>query len=460
MNKFFREDLKHSDSYAVRSSDGLAKTYKEIFHEAELWSRIMETRSVVCVLCDNSFETVCFILEMLAAGQALWILDADTEKTLLDRLIDIYRPHYIWMRKEAGGYQLSCVSAQRYPIAQELALLLSTSGSTGSPKMVRISYEKIQDCCERIFYCYHIGNSEKTVVTLPLHHIFSLSIYIAHWYYGATVLVSNEPLGSRKFKDIYIRECVNSIIGVPFTFKMLRKTVFWDQKTLGQLHFAMSGGAKLLSEDQEWLATNLSEKFWVGYGQTETTALIIGMNFDRTTDKLGSIGKALVGVEVSFTDEEELIIHSKSVCMGYAYGYEDLCKPDENHGTVYTGDLAYMDEDGYIFLKGRKANFINILGNRTSLDEMETLLQKKFPELSVACVGEDDRVSVFSEGQEISGWERSIKQYLLDVAHVPPAMVYCISMKELPRLGNGKTDYKELKKRMKEDQDGQDKRDH
>lgn len=480
MNRLFREGLKRSDNYAVRDSDGLAKTYKEIFHEIRLWSCIMETRSVVCVLCDNRFETICFILEMLAAGQVLWILDADTEETLLDRLIDLYRPHYIWIGKEAGEYLISKFSlqaalveagysehqlyrtlAQPYSISQDLALLLSTSGSTGSPKMVRISYENIRDCCKRIFFHYHIDSREKTVVTLPLHHIFSLSIYVAHWYYGASVLVINEPLGSRKFKDIYIRECVNSIIGVPFTFKMLRKTAFWDQKTLEHLHFAMSGGAKLLPKEQEWLVANLHEKFWIEYGQTETTSLIIGTNFDRASDKPGTIGRALEGVDVSFTDEEELVIHAQSVCMGYAFGYEDLGKPDENHGTVYTGDLAYMDGDGYIFLKGRKANFINILGNRTNLDEMETLLQKKFPELAVVCVGEDDRVAVFSESKKIAGWERNVKQYLMEVAHIPPRLVFCISVKELPCLGNGKTDYKELRKRMKEEQqDGQDKRDY
>lgn len=80
--------------------------------------------------------------------------------------------------------------------------------------------------------------------------------------------------------------------------------------------------------------------------------------------------------------------------------------------------------------------------------------------MTVVCVGEDDRVAVFSEGRESAGWERNIKQYLLETAHIPPGMVCCIFMKELPRLGNGKTDYNELRKWMKEEQDGQDKRDY
>lgn len=460
MSGLFRKELQNSPNAAVKDADGQIKTYQDIFRKAGEWNQLLGDRCLVCVLCDNSFETVCFILEMLAAGQMLWVLDADTEKVFLDKLFEIYRPHYIWSREDAGGYQLYCASAQRYPIHQDLALLLSTSGSTGSPKMVRISYENIQDCCKRIFYHYHIDSSEKTVVTLPLHHIFGLSVYIAHWYYGATVFVINELLGSRKFKDIYIEECVNSIIGVPFTFKMLRKTAFWDDKTLGQLHFAISGGAKLLPKEQEWLAAALRGKFWENYGQTETTSMIIGTNSERIFDKPGAIGRALVGVDVFFTGEEELVVCGKSVCMGYAYGYEDLSKPDENHGMVYTGDLAYMDEDGYIFLKGRKANFINILGNRTNLDEIEILLHKKFPELAVVCMGEDDRIIVFSESREIVGCEEDIKQHLLDAAHIPPGMVLCTFIKGLPRLGSGKTNYKELRKWMKEGQDGQDKRDY
>lgn len=472
MHKLFDADLKQSGNYAVRDSDGFAKTYKEIFNEAELWNCIIETRSFVCVLCDNSFETICFILEMLAAGQVLWILDAGTEEILLDRLIDLYRPYYIWIGKDAGEYliskcslqavlseagysehQLYRTSAQPYPIHQNLALLLSTSGSTGSPKMVRLSYDNLQDQKQRYCTLFHIGYRDKTAAILPLHHIYNLSVCIVHWLCGGCVLAMNDILGSGKFKDIHTRECANNIIGVPFTFKMMRKSAFFDQKTLENLHFVMSGGARLAVDDQKWLVSTLKEKFWIGYGQTETTALVIGTNFHGACDKLGTIGRQLDGVTVSLTDEQELVIYSKSVCMGYAYGYGDLCRSDENQGTIYTGDLAYIDEDGYIFLKGRKEHSVNIIGNRTNLDELETLLGENFPGLSVVCVGEDDKVAIFSEDREIVSWERNIRQCLLETTHIPPGMVSCIFIEKLPYIGNGKVDYKRLKEMM-EGQDG------
>lgn len=467
MHKLFSEDLKQSGNYAVRDSDGLAKTYKEIFHEAELWNCMIETRSVVCVLCDNRFATICFILEMLAAGQVLWILDADMDETLLGRLFDLYRPHYIWIGKDAGEYliskyglqavlteagysahQLYRTSAKPYPIHQNLALLLSTSGSTGSPKMVRLCYENLQDQKQRYCTLFQMGYRDKTAAILPLHHIYNLSVCIVHWICGGCVLVMNDILGSGKFKNIHVRECANNIIGVPFTFKMMRKSAFFDKQTLENLHFVMSGGARLALDEQEWLVSTLKEKFWVGYGQTETTALVIGTNFHGTCDKLGTIGRPLNGVTVSLTGEQELVIHSKSVCMGYAYGCGDLCKSDENQGTIYTGDLAYIDEDGYIFLKGRKEHSINIIGNRTNLDELETLLGENFPGLSAACAGEDDKVVIFSENREIVSRERNIRQCLLETLHIPPGMVSCIFIEKLPYIGNGKVDYRRLKEMM------------
>lgn len=469
MHKLFGEDIKKSGDYAVRDSDGFAKTYKEIFHKAELWNCIIKTRNVVCVLCDDRFETICFILEMLVAGQALWVLDANMDETLLGRLFDLYRPHYVWIGKDAGEYliskyslqiawteagysdhQLYRTSLQPYLIHPNLALLLSTSGSTGSPKMVRLSYENLQDQKQRYCTHFHMGYRDKIAAILPLHHIYSLSVCIVHWLCGGCVLIINDILGSKKFKDIYIRECANNIIGVPFTFKMMSKSAFFDEQTLENVHFVMSGGARLAVDDQEWLVSTLKEKFWIGYGQTETTALVIGTNFNGACDKPGTIGRPLDGVTVSLTDEQELVIHSKSVCMGYAYGFGDLCKLDENQGTIYTGDLAYIDEEGYIFLKGRKEHSVNIIGNRTNLDELETLLGENFPGLSAVCAGEDDKVAIFSENREIMSRERNIRQCLLETTHIPPGMVSCIFIEKLPYIGNGKVDYKRLKEMMEE----------
>lgn len=469
MPGLFEEKLHNSHKIAVKSANGQMKIYQDIFRRAGEWNQFFRCRCFICVLCDNSFETVCFILEMLAAGQTLWVLDAHMDEMLLGRLFDLYRPHYVWIGKDAGEYliskytlqvawkeagysdhQLYRTSIQPYSIHPNLALLLSTSGSTGSPKMVRLSYENLQDQKQRYCTLFHMGYRDKIAAILPLHHIYSLSVCIVHWSCGGCVLVINDILGSEKFKDIHIRECANNIIGVPFTFKMMRKSAFFDQQTLENIHFVMSGGARLAVDDQEWLASTLKEKFWIGYGQTETTALVIGTNFNGVCDKLGTIGRPLDGVTVSLTDEQELVIHSKSICMGYAYGCGDLCRSDENRGTIYTGDLAYIDEEGYIFLKGRKEHSVNIIGNRTNLDELETLLGENFPGLSAVCAGEDDKVAIFSENREIMSRERNIRQCLLETTHIPPGMVSCIFIEKLPYIGNGKVDYKRLKEMMEE----------
>lgn len=461
----FPEDLRYSKRNAVGDFNGRFCTYEEIFSEAERFSSVLDERSVVCVLCDDSFETVCFIMEMFIAKQVLLVLSADVDVQLLQRLIKLYSPGYIWMKESMSdnfsldnfladmgqqtlnkdsAYQLYCTSFKKYPVHSELALLLSTSGSTGSPKMVRLSYGNLLNNAQIFAKELKFDDACKLAVALPLSHVFPLAFCLIIWYCGGTVYPVNFPVMSNRFARCYSEEGINCFIGVPFTFKMLRKSGFWNEERKERLYFAMSAGARLSSEDQDWLASALKGRFWVGYGQTETAAIVLGTNLLSPGSKPGIIGRPLGDVKPVLSNDQELIIRSKNVCMGYAYEDKDLDKPDENHGSIYTGDLAYIDEEGYVFLKGRNSRFINILGNRTNLDELEILLQEQFPEISLICVGDEDKVFIFSENPEIKRWEKNIRQYLIETQRIPLNMVHCFCIEKIPFVRSGKVDYRKL----------------
>lgn len=463
VKKIIPNSFAQSKRIAIKDYQGVSKTYEELFAEADCWRELIGKRSVVCVLCDNSFDAACFILEMFLDHQVLFILSSDVDMPLLEKLIELYAPRYVWMKESmakdfswtigwqdttaltgGSGYKLYRTAFQVYPIHPELALLLSTSGSTGSPKMVRLSYGNLLNSVRISAETLQLDGECGFAMVLPLCHVFALSFCLSIWHCGGTVYPVGIPLMSNRFAQFYSEERINCFIGVPTIYQMMRKIEFWNENRVRNLRLACCGGARLPSELQCWLISKMKDKLYLLYGQTETASSVIGAHFSSLEYKLGTIGKELGDVKIVTCADGELLIRSRSICMGYAYGYQDLSKPDENHGTIYTGDLAYIDENGYVFLKGRKTRSVNILGNRTNLDELENLLQENFPTISPVCVGDDDSIFVCSSNPQISSMEYNIRQYLIEVHRIPFRMVQCVCLREIPVLYNGKVDYKKL----------------
>ena len=154
------------------------------------------------------------------------------------------------------------------------------------------------------------------------------------------------------------------------------------------------------------------------------------------------IGVACRGME-AFVDEEtsELIFRGSSVCMGFSEGREDLRRGDDNHGILHTGDLARMDEQKCIYLKGRLKRIVKMAGKRISMDDVEMLVRQAFPGVQCACCGSDNHLGIFVTGQAP---EQAIKYLLatrLRISHLSLA-VFCIP--EIPHTERGKTDYVQL----------------
>ena len=274
-----------------------------------------------------------------------------------------------------------------FPIHEDVALLLTTSGTTGSPKLVKLSYQNLQSGMEYARECLNIQSKQKSMAILPLNYVYGLSVYLWHWYCGATVLITEYPIISEQFNEFFKREKVNSLATVPFTYQLLNKICFWDKEKLECLNWAMAGGAQLTEADQKAIVSIMKEKFWIGYGQTETFSLVCGTNFDEKNLKIGTIGKPVKDVTMLIDDiTGELIVKSKSICMGYAYNKEQLLESDQNNGVWHTGDLAIIDEEGYVFLKGRLTRDIKILGKRINMDEIERYLSNKILDNKFACV--------------------------------------------------------------------------
>jgi acyl-coenzyme A synthetase/AMP-(fatty) acid ligase len=362
------------------------------------------------------------------------MLEASLDEELLSDLIEVYKPEYLWLPKyrlsefpqnqvifSADEYSLVKLNSDKtYTLNDDLALLLTTSGSTGSPKLVRISYQNIEANARSIAEYLSISKAGRPITTMPMSYSFGLSIINSHFLVGATILLTSRSLMEKEFWSFLRREKATTMSGVPYTYEMLKKLQFF-QMDLPTLTTLTQAGGKLnpdLNREFAEYCLRSNKRFFVMYGQTEATARMSYLPYELALSKIGSMGQAIPGGEFSIIDENnqpvegaeiigELVYKGKNVSLGYAECGEDLQKEDENKGTLITGDLAKRDSDGFYYIVGRKKRFIKLFGNRFNLDETERLLKNIIPDC--ACTGVDDNLIIYITDQSK---ESEVREYL------------------------------------------------
>jgi acyl-CoA synthetase (AMP-forming)/AMP-acid ligase II len=177
------------------------------------------------------------------------------------------------------------------------------------------------------------------------------------------------------------------------------------------------------------------------YGQTEATARISYVPFERLGGKIGSVGIAVPHGSLTVDQHTgELVYRGPNVMLGYAECRQDLARGDDLHGVLRTGDLARQDADGYCYITGRLKRFLKLFGKRFNLDDVERILSRRL-DSTVACYGRDDLLMAAVEGCENP---EAISGIVCETFDLPRTAVQVIAVKELPRTANGKLDYQRL----------------
>ncbi len=458
MKAVFRKEVMQSEAIAITDGKGKAISYRELGEKAEKIAGYMEERSLVYLLCDHQMETMEMIYMTLYLNRVPLLLSADIDDKLLDNLISLYQPQYIYCPKEhkkadiytpcqgldLDSHALLKTGYEKCDIHPDVSLLLSTSGTTGSAKLVKLSYENLYDNSEYAVRHLSMESGQRGLSPLPVNHTYGFAFCLWHWHCGATLYVSDEMVLGKNFRELFIRAKINNFAATPYVYDMLKRVCFWDEQTMENLNYAMSGGGQMSEQNQIELVKLMKDKFWIGYGQTECTCIIAGMNFDVNSIKLRSVGKAFDNMEPMIdADTGELIIKSKSICMGYASCREHLMKEDVNHGMIHTGDIAYIDEAGCIFLRGRITRYVKILDKRVSLDDLEQYLYNEYSDVEFACIGMDNHIVIGYTGTERDR-DNDIKLLLDRNMKIPKKWITCCWMAEIPRYDTGKINYKKI----------------
>ena len=329
--------------------------------------------------------------------------------------------------------------------------MLTTSGSTGSPKLVRLSLENLKANGESIIDYLDISTEERAISTLPMHYSYGFSIINSHLLAGATLLLTRYTL-VEKASGIFQDRKSKVVRGVPHTFEMLKKLRFLQMELPSLKTITQAGGKltpDLLREFAEY-AVNRGIRFFVMYGQTEASPRMSYLHPEYSLSKCGSIGTAIPGGEFFLVDENstviyengeegELVYRGENVTMGYAECREDLAKGDERGGVLFSGDMAQRDQDGFYYITGRKKRFIKLFGNRVNLDEAEQLVKSLVPDC--ACCGSDGLMVIYITQ---SGRETEVRQFIAARTKIHHSAFVVKVIPEIPRNESGKTLYSNL----------------
>ncbi len=444
-----------------------ALSYQQLFADAEVLYRQIGKRCLVFSLCRNSAESVIGYVSFLNHRVAPLLLPEGLDGTLLHTLVELYRPQFIWCPEERRGqlpewekayqqrnYVLLKTGYEECELFDELALLLTTSGSTGSPKLVRQSYKNIKANMESIASYLELDETERPITTLPMNYTYGLSIINSHLYVGAAILLTEKPLTQRAFWDFLERRQASSIAGVPYTYEMLDKLKLFRMR-LPSLRTMTQAGGKLSPELHKKFAEYAEregKRFIVMYGQTEATARMAYLPYEKSLEKYGSMGIAIPGGRFELIDADgktieaeetvgELVYYGENVTLGYAEKRADLKLGDERNGRLVTGDMAKRDADGFYYIVGRKKRFLKIFGNRVNLDETERMVKREFPGLDCAAAGRDDHLYVFvTDGEKAD----AVKRYLTEKTGLNGSAFTVKGIDAIPKNDAGKTLYKEL----------------
>ncbi len=421
-------------------------------------------RGVAFILSNRNVETITGYVGALRNGVVPLMLPADLGDAVLEEYLAVYQPLYIWLDAARAD-----VIARRHPaqvvqtqhsyalvefarsvaaveLHPDLALLMPTSGSTGDPKLVRLSYRNVQANAASIAGYLPIDVTDVAITNLPLNYSYGLSVLNSHLLLGAQLVVSEENVFDRGYWDLVRTKSVTSISGVPFSYAMLQKLRF-ERLDLPSLRFMTQAGGHMAPEITRYFVEVCRAKgidFFTMYGQTEATARIAYVPPERALDKLGTVGLPIPGGRVEIVPSSaaepgsgvgELVYYGENVSMGYASSCEDLARGDDNNGRLSTGDLARVDDEGFITIVGRLRRFAKIYGHNVNLDQVERILKAAGVEAMVTAL--DDRLLI----HVLAGDEDRAAEITRDRLTVPPTALLVRCIEAFPVLGNGKRDY-------------------
>jgi non-ribosomal peptide synthetase component E (peptide arylation enzyme)/acyl carrier protein len=438
------------DRPAVLTAEGTVSYAALADRVAQRAEMLGSERRLVLIEGSNSVEPLVTYLAALSSGNPALLLPGDSPAHL-EAVTAAYDPDVVFTRS-AGEWLLAERRAESaHELHPDLALLLSTSGSTGSPKMVRLSGDNLRSNARSIAEFLGLTSDDRAPTTLPMHYCYGLSVVNSHLAVGAGLALTELSVVDERFWDFFASAGATSLAGVPYTFDLLDRSGFADMDLAGLRYVTQAGGRLApqrvaryarLGRDRGW-------DFHVMYGQTEATARMAHLPPHLAESRPQTIGVAVPGGELGLQPVPglatpgvgELVYRGPNVMMGYAEAPTDLAQ-GPTVAALRTGDLARRHPDGLFEIVGRLSRNAKVFGLRINLDEVETVLTGQLGR-PVRCVARDDRLHVFvTRHCDVPPARRGGSE----LCGLPLGAVFAAYVNQLPTTSAGKPDHAALER--------------
>ena len=398
-------------------------------------------KRLVHVPLRAELASVTAYLAVLEAGHVA-LVTAEGDRA--DAIVERYQPDL-----ESTGDAEAPFTAWRdeplHLLHPDLALLLSTSGSTGSPKLTRLSWENVRSNAHAIAAALRLDQSDRTITTLPLHYCFGLSVLHSHLVAGGSVVLREGSVTESGLWRAVDELGATTLAVVPHSLDLLEST-----GELGRPHPSLrllaQAGGRLAPQRVRELARAGEVRGWelaVMYGQTEATARICVLDPARAASSPDAVGVPIPGTSIRLDTgvpeaadgAGEVVVRGPGVMLGYAEHPDDLALGamlDE----LRTGDLGRIGEDGQLRIVGRRSGFVKVMGLRIDVTAVEAALDSAG---LAACVGGDATGLTVAVEPRGEGTDHRARRIAARASGVGIAAVE-VAVAPLPRLHNGKLD--------------------
>ena len=457
---FFNQEVE-SEKPAIYWQGGVHQTYKQLIAETNSWlSRLpSDSGKLIFLYVRQHPEAIAPLVACMASHHAVLLVTDGLPIERRQSLEGCYQPHIIIEADHQDSFSIRETDAAPFDIHPDISLLLSTSGSTGTPRSVKLTSDNLLSNASGIASVLDIDSNDNALVHLDLSYSYGLSVVTSHLLCGAALTVTSDKLVDKKFWSAVEEMEVTHFPGVPYHYETMCRLRLERLPLTGIKTFTQAGGR--LSETFKERIADFSKatgsKFYVMYGQTEASPRMSTLRPEMYELHKDSVGQALPGGEFIIEDDQkkvlpagsegQIVFHGPNVMLGYGASREDLAVGDELRGVLRTGDTGFLDEDGFLTVTGRDARMGKIYGWRINLDELEREIEEH---LSGCVVQLENNIWI----GYIDSLDEDSRKELLNVVtqkfSLPVSVFKFVELNAIPTTSRNKTDYNSVLQLIKD----------
>lgn len=412
--------------------------------------------AVVLLFAGKDRGAIVWYLAALQCGHSVFLSPVAVEHPGAAALIEAYRPEIIVFRlgvpdaavvepyrrlPPVHGYNILFRRVNHdSPPHPDLALVLSTSASTGSPKAVRLSTRGLQGVAHDVACALSLTEQDRSLISLPLSYVYGLSVLNSSLSAGASVVTASGTPADRGYWARITGSRVTVVPAVSQTFEFMRVLALAPGHLPSVRKFTHSGQS-LEPGLFHWLYESFAPagvEIYLMYGQTEAGGRMTVLPPRYLPGACRSVGLPVGTSQVRIDGDGEIVFSGAGVMLGYAQERTDLARADELGGVLRTGDTGHLDSEGLLFITGRVSRYCKAYGQRISLDDVE----RQLGGVTAAAIEKDGIIAVFMEG--VLADNAAVRLDLAQRFHLPPQTFRVVSVAELPRTERGKVAYRAL----------------